>query len=81
MLKITFLGTGTSHGVPVIACDCPTCTSTDPRNHRTRCSILVEQNGASVLVDAAELRLQAIRAASSVSTYPLHPRTPIMSLV
>lgn len=63
MLKITFLGTGTSHGVPVIGCDCPTCTSTDPRNHRTRCSILVEQNGASVLVDTSpELRLQAIRA-------------------
>jgi phosphoribosyl 1,2-cyclic phosphate phosphodiesterase len=62
MLKITFLGTGTSHGVPVIACDCPTCTSTDPRNQRTRCSILVEQNGTHVLVDAApELRLQAIR--------------------
>lgn len=63
MLKVTFLGTGTSHGIPVIACDCPVCTSTDPRNHRTRCSILLEYGEAHVLVDTPpELRLQAVRA-------------------
>lgn len=62
-MKLTFLGTGTSHGVPMIACDCPVCTSPDPRNHRTRCSLLVEREGASILVDTSpELRLQAIRA-------------------
>ncbi|MBI3944578.1 MAG: MBL fold metallo-hydrolase [Armatimonadetes bacterium] len=63
MLKITFLGTGTSHGVPVIACRCPVCTSPDPRNQRMRCSILLEYGEARVLVDTPpELRLQAIRA-------------------
>lgn len=63
MLKITFLGTGTSHGIPVIACQCPVCTSPDPRNQRMRCSILLEYGEARVLVDTPpELRLQAIRA-------------------
>lgn len=63
MLKITFLGTGTSHGVPMIACECPVCTSPDPRNHRMRCAILLEHNDARVLVDTPpELRLQAVRA-------------------
>jgi phosphoribosyl 1,2-cyclic phosphate phosphodiesterase len=63
MLKITFLGTGTSHGVPVIACECPVCTSLDPRNHRTRCSILVEYDDAHILIDTPpELRLQVVRA-------------------
>lgn len=61
-MKITFLGTGTSHGVPVIGCDCRVCKSPNPKNHRTRPSILVQYNGASVLVDTAtELRLQALR--------------------
>ena len=61
-LKITFLGTGTSHGVPMIACDCPVCRSNDEKNKRTRTSILVSYNGRNILVDTTpELRIQAIR--------------------
>lgn len=62
-LDVTLLGTGTSHGIPVIGCDCPVCTSTDPRNQRYRCSVLLRYQGRSVLIDTAtELRLQALRA-------------------
>lgn len=61
-VKVTFLGTGTSHGVPVIGCDCAVCQSTDPRNHRTRSSLLVETGGLHILIDTAtEFRLQALR--------------------
>ncbi len=61
-MKVTFLGTGTSHGVPMIGCDCAVCRSTDPRDARLRPSILVETPGAAVLVDAGpDLRLQALR--------------------
>ena len=63
MQRLTFLGTGTSHGVPMIACDCPVCSSDDPRDQRLRASVWVEWNGRSLLVDTAtELRLQARRA-------------------
>ena len=55
------LGTGTSHGVPMIGCDCATCTSTDPRDRRYRASILVQTDRASVLVDTTpDLRSQAL---------------------
>ncbi|MFB5066508.1 MAG: MBL fold metallo-hydrolase [Candidatus Wallacebacter cryptica] len=65
-MKITFLGTGTSHGVPVIGCNCDVCQSKDPRNQRTRSSILIETKGLSLLVDTAtEFRLQALRAGIS----------------
>lgn len=61
-MEILFLGTGTSQGVPMIACDCPVCTSTDPRNRRTRTSIHVVMDGLHVQVDAApEFRLQCLR--------------------
>lgn len=61
-MRITFLGTGTSHGVPMIGCDCSTCLSTDPRDTRLRPSIFVETAGARVLVDAGpDLRAQALR--------------------
>jgi phosphoribosyl 1,2-cyclic phosphate phosphodiesterase len=61
-VRITFLGTGTSHGVPMIACDCATCRSTDPRDNRLRPSIYVETADAKVLVDAGpDLRAQALR--------------------
>ena len=59
---LTFLGTGTSVGVPVIGCRCPVCTSRDPRNNRTRASILVSTGETSVLVDSGpDLREQALR--------------------
>ncbi len=61
-MEVIFLGTGTSQGVPMIACDCAVCTSTDPRNKRTRASIHVVMDGLHVQVDAApELRLQCVR--------------------
>jgi phosphoribosyl 1,2-cyclic phosphate phosphodiesterase len=61
-LKITFLGTGTSHGVPMIGCDCAVCGSTDPRDKRLRPSVLVETDeGKSLLVDSGpDLRTQAL---------------------
>lgn len=56
------MGTGTSQGVPMIACDCAVCTSADPRNQRTRASIHVVMDGLHVQVDAApEFRLQCLR--------------------
>jgi phosphoribosyl 1,2-cyclic phosphate phosphodiesterase len=61
-LKVTLLGTGTSHGVPMIGCTCAVCTSTDPRDQRTRPSILVQQRGGpAILVDTStDLRFQAL---------------------
>ena len=50
-MKVTLLGTGTSIGVPVIGCKCDVCTSTDPRDHRLRCSALVETDGKRILID------------------------------
>jgi phosphoribosyl 1,2-cyclic phosphate phosphodiesterase len=61
-MKMTFLGTGTSTGVPSIGCECGTCTSDDPRDKRLRVSILIEQGGQSVLVDtSSDFRQQALR--------------------
>ena len=60
-LRLTILGSGTSHGVPMIACDCPVCTSADPRDRRTRTSAVFSYGGHHVLVDTApELRLQCL---------------------
>jgi len=62
-MRVTFLGTGTSHGIPMIGCDCAVCRSTDPRNHRLRPSIFIENGTANVLVDATpDFRTQALRA-------------------
>ncbi len=62
-MRIVLLGTGTSHGVPMIGCDCDVCTSDDPRDKRTRPSIHVEHDGVHVLVDTSpELRLQCLAA-------------------
>lgn len=62
MLAITFLGTGTSMGVPMICCDCEVCRSTDPRDERTRSSIYVQTDDRSWVVDTgAEFRIQALR--------------------
>ncbi|MCA9256146.1 MAG: MBL fold metallo-hydrolase, partial [Phycisphaerales bacterium] len=60
-LTITVLGSGTSHGVPMIACDCDVCTSRDPHDRRMRPSILIQKGKTSLLVDTApELRLQCL---------------------
>ncbi len=60
--RITFLGTGTSTGVPVLGCNCAVCTSSDPRNHRTRPSAVLRLPGGDVLIDTSpELRLQMLR--------------------
>lgn len=62
VMEVIFLGTGTSQGVPMIACDCAVCTSPDPRNRRTRSSIHVVMDGLHVQVDATpEFRLQCLR--------------------
>jgi phosphoribosyl 1,2-cyclic phosphate phosphodiesterase len=60
-MEVIFLGTGTSQGVPMIACDCAVCTSIDPRNRRTRASVHVVMDGLHIQVDAApEFRLRCI---------------------
>jgi len=62
MIKITFLGTGTSQGVPVIACDCMVCLSKDTRDNRLRSSILIETETTSVVIDTGpDFRQQMIR--------------------
>ena len=63
MAKLTFLGTGTSQGVPMIGCDCDVCRSSDPRDKRLRSSVLVEHEGLTILVDAGpDFRQQMLRA-------------------
>lgn len=62
-MKLTFLGTGTSTGVPSIGCSCNTCISNDPRDKRLRVSILIEHNDKKVIVDTSiDFRQQALRA-------------------
>lgn len=61
-MRLTFLGTGTSTGVPTITCGCKVCTSTDPHDQRTRPSLLVEFDGRVVLIDTTpDFRQQALR--------------------
>ncbi|HXC93869.1 MAG TPA: GPMC system MBL fold metallohydrolase [Geobacteraceae bacterium] len=61
-MKFTILGSGTSTGVPMVGCRCSVCSSGDPRDNRTRASLLVAQNGKYILVDTStDLRTQAIR--------------------
>ena len=62
-LTLEFLGTGTSQGVPVIACSCAVCTSADPRDTRLRSSVLVRVDGKTLLIDAGpDLRAQMLRS-------------------
>ena len=62
-MKITFLGTGTSQGVPIIACDCDICASPDPKDKRLRSSILVSHNNLNLVVDSGpDFREQMLRA-------------------
>ena len=61
-MTLTFLGTGTSVGVPVIGCDCETCRSGDPRDQRTRSSVYLRTPEAGILVDSGpDLRAQCLR--------------------
>jgi phosphoribosyl 1,2-cyclic phosphate phosphodiesterase len=60
--ELVFLGTGTSSGVPVIGCTCPVCQSQDPRNRRTRASVLLESPAGRLLIDSGpDLRQQFLR--------------------
>lgn len=61
-IKVLFLGTGTSSGVPSLLCSCKVCTSDNPKNKRLRSSILVSMDGRNILIDTAtDLRQQALR--------------------
>ncbi len=61
IMEITFLGTGTSHGIPVIGCSCPVCLSENSHNKRMRSSIVINYNNVNVLIDTSpELRMQAL---------------------
>lgn len=65
--SFTFLGTGTSVGVPMIGCKCAVCRSTDPRDQRYRCAVLIRLPGGNLLIDTPpELRLQLIRAGADL---------------
>ncbi len=62
-MKFTFLGTGTSQGVPVIGCDCPVCRSNDPRDNRLRSSGFISSHSAKILIDCGpDFRYQMLRS-------------------
>lgn len=62
-MKLTILGSGTSQGIPVIACDCEVCKSTDKHDKRLRCSAMVEIRGKKIVIDAGpDFRYQMLRA-------------------
>lgn len=61
-IRVTFLGTGTSIGVPVITCDCPVCVSDDPRDKRLRTSVMLETAGSTFVIDCGpDFRIQMLR--------------------
>jgi phosphoribosyl 1,2-cyclic phosphate phosphodiesterase len=65
-MRLTFLGTGTSFGVPQIGCDCEVCRSTDPRDKRSRSGALIQAESGTILLDTPpELRLQLLAAGVS----------------
>lgn len=60
-IDVLFLGSGTSAGIPMIGCKCRVCTSSDPKDKRSRCSVVIAYDGAKVLIDVTpELRLQCV---------------------
>ena len=66
--EMILLGTGTSHGVPLIGCQCAVCTSSDPRNNRTRTGVAVKTGEGTFLIDTSpELRIQLLRERISVA--------------
>ncbi len=61
-MKITFLGTGTSQGIPLIGCTCAVCTSADPKDNRLRTSVLLEHEGTQIVIDTGpDFRQQMLR--------------------
>lgn len=64
MIKVTFLGTGTSQGVPMIGCHCEVCSSPDSKDKRLRSSVSVECNGVRIIIDSGpDFRYQMLRSA------------------
>ncbi len=77
-IQITFLGTGTSHGIPVIGCDCAVCHSQDPRDKRTRCSVHIKTPECSWVIDTGpEFRTQCLREKIAYldAIFYTHPHT------
>lgn len=76
-MQLTMLGVGSSAGTPMIGCQCDTCKSTDKRNHRTRCSSVIElDNGKVILIDTGpDLRQQALREGLSQVDAVLYTHT------
>ena len=61
-MKITFLGTGTSQGIPLIACGCEVCTSSNPKDNRLRVSVMIEVDGKNMVIDSGpDFRQQMLR--------------------
>jgi phosphoribosyl 1,2-cyclic phosphate phosphodiesterase len=61
-MKLTFLGTGTSQGVPVIACNCAICCSQNPKDQRLRTSVLIQEENQTIVIDSGpDFRLQLLR--------------------
>jgi phosphoribosyl 1,2-cyclic phosphate phosphodiesterase len=61
-VKITFLGTGTSQGIPLIGCQCEVCTSDNPKDNRTRSSVMVQTDGLTLIIDTGtDFRFQMLR--------------------
>ena len=62
-MKLTILGSGTSQGIPVIACDCPVCRSADPHDKRLRASAMLDIKGKKIIIDAGpDFRYQMLRS-------------------
>lgn len=65
-MRLHFLGTGTSFGIPQVGCECAVCHSTDPRDRRTRSAALIESGASAILIDTPpELRIQLLRDGAS----------------
>ena len=77
MIQITFLGTGTSTGIPQIGCTCPVCTSTDPKDNRLRTSAMISVNGKNILIDCGtdfrqQMRRSHLRRVDAVLITHIH---------
>lgn len=60
-MKVIILGCATSTGVPIVGCSCSVCTSNNPKNKRTRCSLFIRKNGVNILIDSStDLRCQSL---------------------